>query len=373
MSIKKTLKYIALVVVAVVLVVVSSAILYRFFAQRSIANSRAIHSPDGINTLEPISIGGIEQWIEIRGQSAKNPILLIIHGGPGSAFIPVARAFQDPWEKYFTVVQWDQRGAGKTYTSNSKDVLRSTMTMERMNADTLEMVNYLRQRFHRDKIFVLGHSWGTILGLHLAHDHPDLLYAYIGVGQATDGWQNEVVLYKDTLEQARLTQNQEAIKQLISIAPYPSPNTTVPQILIVRQWSGTLIGPKGTDKSWTGLKSVFVAPEYSLMNDVDWIRGQLFSLETLLPALSKLKLADEGYDYSVPIFFLEGRHDPYTPSSNAKDFYDKMNDSEKQFEWFENSGHFPFTEEPAKFTDVLVQEVLPLATPPSSPTPSPGS
>jgi pimeloyl-ACP methyl ester carboxylesterase len=247
------------------------------------------------------------------------------------------------------------------------------MTMDRMNADTLEVVNYLRNRFHRDKIFVLGHSWGSVLGLQLAHDHPDLLYAYIGVGQATDGVENEVVLYKDTLDEARRTQNQEAIKQLTAIAPYPSPNITFAQVRIMREWSGALIGPKGTDESWMGLKSIFIAPEYSLMNDVDWIRGQLFSVETLLPALKTLKFADQGYDYRVPIFLLEGRHDPYTPSSIAKNFFDKMNDPDKHFEWFENSGHFPFSEEPAKFTDTLVQKVLPLATPPSPPTPSSGS
>ncbi|MGA2095397.1 MAG: alpha/beta hydrolase [Candidatus Acidiferrum sp.] len=366
MSIKKVFKYTALVVVAVVLMVVSSAILYRFFAQRSIASGRAILTADGINTLEAVSIGGIDQWMEIRGQSTKNPILLFIHGGPGSAEMPVARGFQDPWEKYFTVVQWDQRGAGKTYTSNRKEALRPTMTLDRMHADTLEVVNYLRNRFHRDKIFVLGHSWGSILGLQLAHEHPDLLYAYIGVGQATDGWQNEVVLYKETLEAAHLAQNQEAMKQLSAIAPYPSPDITFAQIRTVREWSGALIGPKGTDESWMGLKSIFVSPEYSLVNDLDWIRGQLFSIETLLPALKNLKFSDQGYDYRGPIFFLEGKHDPYTPSSITKDFFDKMNDPDKHFEWFENSGHFPFSEEQTKFRDVLIQKVLPLAAPPST-------
>jgi pimeloyl-ACP methyl ester carboxylesterase len=111
-----------------------------------------------------------------------------------------------------------------------------------------------------------------------------------------------------------------------------------------------------------GLKTIFLAPEYSLMNDVDWMRGQLFSVNALLPELSKTDLADLGYDYHVPIFFLEGRHDPYTPASLAKELFDKINDTDKQFEWFENSGHFPFTEEPQKFTDALVQKIRPLAS-----------
>jgi len=360
-SIKKGLKYFAVVVVLLLVVAICSAAIYRFFAQRSIAQTRAIHSPDGIDTLESVSIGGIDQWIEIRGESVKNPILLFVHGGPGSTSMPVARTFQDPWEKYFTVVQWDQRGAGKTYSASSKDVLRPTMHIDRMHADTLEMVNYLRKRFGREKIFLLGHSWGSILGLKLAHDHPELLYAYIGVGQATDAAQNEIVLYKDSMDEARRTQNKDAIKELTGIAPYPSPNITFKQIRIMREWSNALIGPKQSGESALGPKTILLAPEYSLLNDLDWFRGQFFSVDTLLPDLSKVNFADLGYDYRVPIFLLEGRHDPFTPSSVARDFFDKMNDPDKHFEWFENSGHFPFLEESQKFNDALVQRVLPLA------------
>jgi pimeloyl-ACP methyl ester carboxylesterase len=358
---KKILKYSVIFVVSVVVAAIAAAACYRFIAQLSIEHSRAIHSPDGINTLERVSIGGVDQWIEVRGESVKNPILLFIHGGPGTAFIPAARTFQGPWEKYFTIVQWEQRGAGKSYTSNSKDVLRSTMNIERMHADTLEMVNYLRQRFGREKIFVLGHSWGSILGLQLAHNHPELLYAYIGVGQATDAKQNEVVLYKETLDEAQRVQNKEAIQQLTAIAPYPTPGVTTQQIFTVRKWSGALIGPKNSGDDAMGLKTIFLTPEYSLLNDVDWIRGQLFSVNVLLADLSKVDFANLGYDYRVPVFFLEGRRDPYTPSSVAKDFFDKINDPDKHFEWFENSGHFPFLEEPQKFTDALVQQVLPLS------------
>src|SRR5690242_10794352 len=190
MSVKRVAKWVGLALAAIVaLVVLAAACIaaYCYVTGREIASRRAIHSPDGIDLLERVQIGGIDQWIEIRGQSVKNPILLFIHGGPGSAFMPMSRTFQDPWEKYFTVVQWDQRGAGKTYSSNSKEVQRKTINMARMNADTLEVVNYLRKRFGREKIYVLGNSWGSVLRLYLAHEHPELLYAYIGVGQATDG------------------------------------------------------------------------------------------------------------------------------------------------------------------------------------------
>jgi proline iminopeptidase len=362
-SFKTGLKYFVIFAASAVLASAVSAYAYRYIARRAIENSRAIRTPDGIEWLEAVNIGGIDQWIEVRGESTKNPILLFIHGGPGSSFMPVARAFQGPWEKYFTVVQWDQRGAGKTYSSNSKDVQQSTITMDQMNADTLEVVNYLRKRFSQDKIFVLGHSWGSILGLRLAHDHPELLYAYLGVGQATNGRANEEALYQESMAEAQRTQNKQAIEELTSIAPYPSPGVTFKQIRIMREWSGELIGPKGVDDAWMGPKAIFLAPEYSLVNDADWFRGQLFSVNALLPALAKMDFAEYGYGYRGPIFFLEGRHDPYTPSSVAQKFFDKVNDPQKEFVWFENSGHFPFSEEAGKFTDVLVQKVLPLAAP----------
>ena len=116
--IKKTLKYGGIAIVCLIIVTLASALLYRKYLQHEVSEARAIRSPSGIDSLEAVRIGGIDQWIEVRGQNVNNPILLFIHGGPGVAFIPMGSTFQDPWEKYFAVVQWDQRGAGKTYESN---------------------------------------------------------------------------------------------------------------------------------------------------------------------------------------------------------------------------------------------------------------
>ena len=202
--------------------------------QHNVAEERAITSPNGINSLEPVRISGIDQWIEVRGQNVNNPILVFIHGGPGIAFIPLAGAWQATWEKYFTVVQWDQRGAGKTYASNNKGLQRRTMNVLQMEQDTLDVANYLRNRFKREKIFVLGHSWGSVLGLWLPHEHPELIYAYVGVGQAVDMEQNEEVAYQDTLRQARDRHSEPAVNDLEGIAPYPSPNMDLRKTFILR-------------------------------------------------------------------------------------------------------------------------------------------
>jgi proline iminopeptidase len=243
MVIRKTLKYVGIAVACLVVGVPASALLYRAYLQHRVAERSAIRSPHGIASLERASIGGIGQWIEVRGQDLDNPILLWIHGGPGIAFIPLAGVFQVPLEKHFTVVQWDQRGAGKTYASNDKDLQRRTMNLPQMHQDTLEVVNYLRRRFQREKIFVLGHSWGSVLGLWLAQEHPDLIYAYVGVGQLLNTRQNQQVMYHDALQKARDEHNEQAIKDLESLAPYPPAGVDFGKDSVVNTWAAKLLGP----------------------------------------------------------------------------------------------------------------------------------
>jgi proline iminopeptidase len=363
--IRKIFKYVGMAVACLVVVALSSALLYRKYLQHKVAEERAITSPNGINSLEPVRIGGIDQWIEVRGQNVNNPILLFIHGGPGIAFIPLAGAWQASWEGYFTVVQWDQRGAGKTYASNDKELQRRTMNVPQMEQDTLGVVNYLRNRFHREKIFVVGHSWGSVLGLWLAHEHPELIYAYVGVGQVINTEQNEEVGYKDALQEAHKRHNERAVKDLESIAPYPPPNASFRKTSILRDWERDLLGPPLSTPQFTNMKrilsEVVSAPEYSLADDRGWFRGTSFSLNILLPEVSKVDLNKLGLDFRAPIFFFEGRHDPYSPSSLIWEYSQAIKAPHKEFIWYDNSGHFAFFEEQQKFADELFQKVLPLA------------
>ena len=211
-AVKKVVKYAGIGVVALAVVGAASALTYRKYLQHETPERRAIRSANGIDSLEAVSIGGIRQWIEVRGENVENPILLFIHGGPGIGFIPMGARFQGPWEKTFTVVEWDQRGAGKTYESNDRELQRRTMNVAQMEQDALDVANYLRQRFHRDKIFVVGHSWGSILGLELAHGHPEVMYAYVGTGQVVNMQKNEETAYRDAMEAARSAHNDAALR-----------------------------------------------------------------------------------------------------------------------------------------------------------------
>ncbi len=363
--IRKIVKYVGTPIACLVVLVLSSALLYRKYLQHKVAEDRAIRSPDGINSLEPVRIGGIEQWIEVRGQNVNNPILLFIHGGPGLAFIPLAGAFQDPWEKYFTVVQWDQRGAGKTYASNDKELQHRTINVPQMERDTLDVVNYVRNRFHRKKIFVLGHSWGSLLGLWLAHEHPETIYAYVGVGQVVNPKQNEEIAYRDALQEARNRHNEQAVKDLENIAPYPPPNADLAKGQTAQNWQAELLGPPANGVRFQDvgrlLSTLVSAPEYSLVDDVGFVRGQLFSLEILTPEMMEVDLDKLGPDFRVPILFFEGRHDPYCRPSLIQEYSQTIKAPQKDLILFDNSGHFPFFEEKQKFAAELFQRVLPLA------------
>ena len=185
-------------------------------------------SPNGIDEAKAVDIGGIRQWITVRGRDRHNPILLVLHGGPAAPDLPNRYLFEGPSTDYFTVVEWDQRGCGKTYELNDPAKVAPTMDAERMLQDAEELVAYLHATCGKKKIFALGHSWGTILGLNLAVRRPDWLYAYIGVGQIINMREAERICYDWVLNTARKAGDTQAVKELEAIAPYPEPNGALP-------------------------------------------------------------------------------------------------------------------------------------------------
>src|SRR5947208_1184641 len=198
-----------------------------------------IVSPNGIDDAKAVDIGGIRQWITVRGRDRRNPILLVLHGGPAAPDLPNRYLFERPWTDYFTVVEWDQRGTGKTYELNDPEKVAPTMHAECMLQDTEELVAYLRTTYGKKKVFALGHSWGTILGLNLATRRPDWLYAYIGVGQIINMREAERICYDWVLNTARKAGDADAVKELEAIAPYPESNGALPleKINVERKWS----------------------------------------------------------------------------------------------------------------------------------------
>jgi pimeloyl-ACP methyl ester carboxylesterase len=329
-----------------------------------IAAYRKIVSPNGVDTLMPLSINGSTQWVSIRGRDRRNPILLFLHGGPGSPTMASAWTFQGPWEDYFTVVQWDQRGAGKTFTANDSAGIGPTMTIAQMTSDAEVLVEYLRQTYHQQKIFVLGHSWGSVLGLRLASRHPEWLYAYLGVGQMIDTRRSEAEGYRFALEEARAHHNSDAVRQLEAIAPYPGTGAlTIARLSVPRQWlnfyGGLTYGR--SDFTYDG-NAWMLSPDYTDRDLASIDPGGLFSLRHLLPALSDLRFEDDT-TFNCPIFLFTGRHDYAVSHTLPAEWFSHVQAPTKKFIWFENSSHMVMQEEPGRFLYHLITDLRPLAPP----------
>ncbi|MGO1540937.1 MAG: alpha/beta fold hydrolase [Luteimonas sp.] len=332
-------------------------------ATKIIADMRRIVTDEGVERLEKVSIGGIDQWVSIRGNDRSNPVLLMLHGGPGWVAMPTSWYFQRGWEEYFTVVQWDQRGAGKTYVENDPAAVAPTMTRERMVGDAVEMVAWLRREFDTDKVFVVGHSWGSYLGLELAQRKPHWLHAYIGIGQVTNAPESERRGWAWTLEQARRDGNGEAVAELESLAPYAQGDAPVPlaDLMKQRKWlnfyGGMVHNRTGGQAEAAAIP---LAPEYS-DRDVDqvWTAND-FSAEHLLSDVLALDMSQVD-ELEVPLLLFLGRHDYNVSSSAAAEWFERVQAPSKQLVWFEQSAHEVMIEEPGKTLLSLVQYALPLA------------
>jgi proline iminopeptidase len=328
-----------------------------------IADARKIVGTSGVEELVAIPIGGTQQWISVRGHDRDNPILLMIHGGPASPEIPTSWFFQSGWEDYFTVVQWDQRGSGKSYNANDPKTIQPTLSLERITRDAEEVVQYLRAKYHKDKIFVLGHSWGSVVGIQLAHRHPEWLHAYVGMGQVISGKENERVSYQMTLQAAETAHNAEALKDLESIAPYPNADGTVPleKINLERKWSVNYGGLSwGRDSLNYYYNLMQLSPEYTQADIAAVNKGSALSLGPLLGDMLNFDYRATT-EWHCPIVIFAGRHDSTTPSSVTAAWFAKIQAPSKKLVWFENSAHMMMVEEPGRMLVHLVEDVRPLA------------
>ena len=335
---------------------------WRAPVQKILRDVRRIPAPPGIEETRAVRIGGIDQWISVRGHDRRNPILLFIHGGPASTEMPVSWLYQSGWEDYFTVVQWDQRGAGKTYVANDPAVVEPTIAADRMIADGEELVAWLREHYGKRKVFVLGHSWGSIIGLELARRHPDWLHAYIGMGQMIHGRDNERLGYEWALQAARADHNDKAVRELVALAPYPRADgtVTVPQIITQREWvihyGGLTWGRPDFDYAQDAAK---LSPDYT-RKELSPEDGIGESLPRLLPAMMAWDVRGLTH-LDCPVFIFAGRHDYETPSQLAVDWLAALHAPRKGLVMFENSAHMMELEEPGKVLVHLVNDVRPIA------------
>lgn len=357
----KYLRYILKSILGLVIllsITVVGLLTWRFFLQNDVAERRAIRTKNGIEITKKVEIGGINQYINIRGQNVNNPVILFVHGGPGTAMIPFSHIFQDDWERSFTVVHWDQRNAGKTYFANDPQVVSKTMSVERMRKDLVEITRFLIKHLGKEKIFILGHSWGSVIATMAVKQHPELYHAYIGTGQVVSMIEGERMGYIHTLELARRKNNAQAIEELEALAPYP--NKDIASLQVKSKWiaefGGSYYGEGGLLKNFI-LKGLY-SPDYSLWELSYFLDGA--PLDWFLEAMKDIDLRTLGYDFEVPVLFLIGSHEWQTPYPLVLEYYEQIKAPYKKYISFDNSAHFPFVSDPVKFSSVLKNELLPL-------------
>lgn len=341
--------------------VAPSPALSRDAVARILDSNRQIVSPNGVDEMIKVRINGIDQWLSIRGKDRRNPILLFLHGGPASPAMPEDYTFQTPWEDYFTVVQWDQRGAGKTYAANAEQAMAPGMSVEGMTEDAVQVVQYLRQRFGKQKIFLLGHSWGSVLGVELAQRHPDWFYAYISVGQVVNGRHNEEQGYAFALREAIAHGNQQAVRELEAIAPYPGNALTIDRVGVRSKWEMYYGGLAWGRKDYQFEDDAeSLSPDYSRQDLQAIGKGSLFSLNHLLQPLLAVDF-DHVVRFGCPVIVFVGQHDYTTPHELAEQWFAHIQAPSKRLVVFADSAHMMMQEQPGRFLMHLVTDALPLA------------
>ena len=351
---------------------------YRAYRQQIGARVLAIQSPDGIQEGMYVRIGGIDQWIQIRGENRDNPVILFVHGGPGDSTIPISSGWQ-PWEKFFTVVQWDQRGAGRTFRMNGESVGPS-MTLAQIAQDGVELAEYLRAHLHKDRIVLIGHSWGSFLGIHVVKQRPDLFYAFVGTGQLIGKRSFEkqfevTVAHLKALAEA--ANNAQAVRELAPIPTsadfsktpcdtisFSSQANSTPECDVVKKWAKSLSLPSIMTYQFRGPVAPPFMPDFSLLDWYYYLRGSAFTGAQLRRRGGPMLQGDLrtlGTDFPIPLLFFEGAEDFMTPIEPARAYFDEVTAPGKEFVVFEGSGHFVPFERPDEFLAQLIAHVRPLA------------
>lgn len=325
---------------------------YRAYQQTTIRDDSKITQPSGIESLEKVTLGDIEQWILIRGEDQSKPVLLWLHGGPGTPTLPLASQHDAELVKHFVVVHWDQRGAGKSY---SPEVPVGAMTVNQFVSDTYELTQILIERFDTPKIYLIGHSWGSKIGVLTVVQHPDLYYAFIALGQSVYSADGDAVGYQFALNQASSNENQKALNELEAIGPPPW--TTAEQRSTYARWINSFGGTGRQFDIQDYFREIINSPDYSLKDVYGFFRGQQFSGNTIFEnkESERVNLFEQANKLDVPIYFFQGRYDYNTPGDVVERYYEMLDAPQKTLIWFEQAAHFPQWEEPEKFADELLK------------------
>ncbi len=329
---------------------------YTHFTKSSDGTSTpVIDGVDAISSLEVGELGGIEQWITIRGRNSSNPVLLWLHGGPGLTEIPHLR-LQKELESSFIVVNWDQRGAGKSF---AEGLSCSDLSIDGFVEDARELALYLIDRFGKKKIYLLGHSWGAMIGMLLVHRNPELFHAFVSVGQPVHDHRAEEVALDYVKETAQRLGVAEAERELSGLSyPYKNREARLVQRKWLMQFGGMIWKKRHLLDCVFDPRGCYTVPEYT---EKDWegrARGLYSSYRCLETEIEEFDLFELVRSVKIPVFFFLGAHDYQVPFPVSVEYFEYLDAPSKEIVWFRESAHFPHMEETEKFHSLVIEKLL---------------
>jgi pimeloyl-ACP methyl ester carboxylesterase len=313
--------------------------------------------PGSISEKIFVNINGVQQGMIIKSKDTTNPVLLYVHGGMPDYFL--TQKYPTGLEDYFTVVWWEQRGSGLSYSTG---VPIETITSEQLISDTLEVTNYLRNRFGKEKIYLMGHSGGTFIGIQAAAQAPELYYAYIGVAQMSDQLESERLAYEYMLQKFKDNGNTKMVRKLEAV-PVTIKDGIPDSYLALRDGAMHSLGIGTTHDMKSVISGIFLPSltfrEYTLMEKVNLWRGKSQSgVSPIWDEITATDLATQVTELEIPVYILAGRYDYTVNYDLQKNYFMKINAPKKGFYTFENSAHSPLFEEPESFIEIMVNDVL---------------
>ncbi|CAN5237373.1 alpha/beta hydrolase [soil metagenome] len=320
-------------------------------------------SPEPVDEQAFVLIGGIQQWVTIKGASCANPVILVIHGGPANTMSPYADALYGGWEKEFTLVQWDQRGAGRTFGRNpvAPGAAEGVLSLELMARDGNELAAYLIEHLSQRKLILFGGSWGSALAVHMLKSRPELFGAYVGTGQLVNGVQNEAASYRQAMALARAAGDGANVAKLEALGAPPWRNPRNPGLLrrITKQYEAQSTTP--APKAWWTPSSFYTTPQmeadYEAGEDYSWLQYVGLQGEGIH---SRLDLPKLGLNFDMPVFLIQGELDLVTVPEIAKAYFDSIVAPQKEFVLLPLTGHNPNPQMLEAQYRILKTRVLPL-------------
>jgi pimeloyl-ACP methyl ester carboxylesterase len=313
--------------------------------------------PGSIAELRRVTLNGRKEWVSIRGNSQDNPVLLFLAGGPGGSQMAAVRHDLSELEKHFVVVNWDQPGAAKSYGA-AKNIMPETYI-----EDGYTLTQYLLDRFGQEKIYLVGESWGSALGIFLIDRAPDLYHAFVGTGQMIDFVETEITDYELALEIARERGDTEKIDKLTTNGPPPyyGKDVTWKSAEYLNYLSSYMArNPAIQNGGYNTFRDLF-SDEYGMIDKINYLRGIVNTFNHVYPLLYAIDMRTDYTNFDVPVYFFLGRHDVNAPTSLVEEYLEKLNAPQKEIVWFEHSGHNPWINE----SSIFVSELLRLSAMPA--------